>query len=260
MKRILLIALVVAVCLFFVGLMIGVNAPEKTTQRPDTTESTQESTEDTEAPPARPTKKIIDAPYIYQNVDYPNGCESVSAVMALQYFGIDITVDEFIDNYLDMGDAPVVGGVGPDPTLVYCGDPRRKDGWGCHSSVIVNALDKFIDYDKFTVSAFRGRTLDELCRRYVDRDIPVVIWATVGMVDSSAPQYWASWTTPQGKEVTYNKKLHCLLLVGYDEKNYYFNDSMNLSSHGTRYIGYSKATAEKAYDILGRQSIVIAPK
>lgn len=259
MKKILLIASIVVVCLFFIGLAVSVKAPEHTEQPSGTTESKQESRE-IQAPPEAPKKKIIDAPYIYQNVDYPNGCESVSTVMALRYFGIDMTVDDFIDNYLDMGDAPVVGGIGPDPTLVYCGDPRRKDGWGCHSSVIVNALDKFIDYEKFTVSSYRGRTLDELCRRYIDRDIPVIIWATVGMVDSSEEQYWASWTTPQGKAVTYNKKLHCLLLVGYDENNYYFNDSMNLSSHGTRYIGYSKATAEKAYNILGRQSIVIAPK
>ena len=45
--------------------------------------------------------KIIDAPYIYQNFDYPNGCESVSTVMALQKAGINISVDSFIDNYLD---------------------------------------------------------------------------------------------------------------------------------------------------------------
>ena len=30
-------------------------------------------------------------------MDYPTGCESVSAVMALQYAGVDITVDTFID-------------------------------------------------------------------------------------------------------------------------------------------------------------------
>ena len=209
MKKILLIASIVVVCLFFIGIAVSVKAPEHTAQPSGTTESTQESRE-IQAPPEAPKKRIIDAPYIYQNVDYPNGCESVSAVMALRYFGIDMTVDDFIDNYLDMGDAPVVGGIGPDPTLVYCGDPRRKDGWGCHSSVIVNALDKFIDYEKFTVSSYRGRTLDELCRRYIDRDVPVIIWATVGMVDSSEEQYWAIWTTPQGKAVTYNKKLHCI--------------------------------------------------
>ena len=259
MKKVITIAAICAVCLLFIGFIICGKAPEHTANPARATESTQAQSE-TEAPPEIPKSKIIDAPYIYQIVDYPNGCESVSAVMALQYFGIDITVDEFIDNYLDMGSAPIMNGLGPDPTLVYCGDPRRKDGWGCHSSVIVNALAKFIDYDSFTVSAYRGRSLDELCRRCIDRDIPVIIWATVGMFDSSGEQYWASWTTPEGKKITYNKRLHCLLLVGYDEDNYYFNDSMNISSRSTRYIGYSKATAEKAYEILGKQSIVISPK
>ena len=117
MKKILLIASIVVVCLFFIGLAVSVKAPEHTAQPSSTTESTQESRE-IQAPPEAPKKRIIDAPYIYQNVDYPNGCESVSAVMALRYFGIDMTVDDFIDNYLDMGDAPVVGGIGPDPTLV----------------------------------------------------------------------------------------------------------------------------------------------
>lgn len=72
--------------------------------------------------------KIIDAPYIYQNFDYPNGCESVSTVMALQHIGVNISVDSFIDNYLDKGATPVIGGTGPDPDLVYCGNPRSVSG------------------------------------------------------------------------------------------------------------------------------------
>ena len=49
-------------------------------------------------------KKIISAPYIDQSVKYPTGCESVSAVMLLQYLGYEITVDEFIENYLEKRD------------------------------------------------------------------------------------------------------------------------------------------------------------
>ena len=43
---------------------------------------------------------IIDVPYIYQAVKYPTGCESVSATSVLQYYGLDISVDTFIDEYL----------------------------------------------------------------------------------------------------------------------------------------------------------------
>lgn len=38
---------------------------------------------------------VIDAPFIDQRDKYPTGCESVTAVMALQYAGVDITVEEF---------------------------------------------------------------------------------------------------------------------------------------------------------------------
>ena len=205
------------------------------------------------------TAKIIDAPYIYQNYNYPNGCESVSTVMALQYAGINVSVDDFINYYLDMGSTPVVGQTGPDPNVVYCGDPRLQSGWGCYSPVIMNALDKFINVTHYTCSRLTGASLDELCNTYIDNDIPVVIWATVGMIDSSAPSYYAHWTTPEGVQISYNRKLHVLLLVGYDENNYYFNDPMHMNTNGIKYTGYSKASVERAYSILNQQSIVIVP-
>ena len=45
-------------------------------------------------------KKLIKVPYINQSKRYPTGCESVSSVMLLQYLGYDITVDEWIEQYL----------------------------------------------------------------------------------------------------------------------------------------------------------------
>lgn len=206
------------------------------------------------------TAKIIDVPYIYQNFDYPNGCESVSTVMALQYLGIDVDIDSFIDFYLDRGVTPVVGGIGPDPDVVYCGDPRSTSGWGCNSPVIIKALDKFVNVTQYEVSHFYGKSLDYLCTTYIDNDIPVIIWATVGMIDSSASSYYASWSTNDGKQISYNRKLHCLLLVGYDEEYYYFNDPMHMNADGTKFTGYSKSSVEKAYEILNKQSIIISPK
>ena len=45
-------------------------------------------------------EKQLSVPYISQEGSFPNGCESVSAVMLLRYYGFDITPDEFIDSYL----------------------------------------------------------------------------------------------------------------------------------------------------------------
>lgn len=46
-------------------------------------------------------RNVIDVPYLDQSVRYPTGCESVSAVMLLRYLGYEMSVDEFIEQYLD---------------------------------------------------------------------------------------------------------------------------------------------------------------
>ena len=59
----------------------------------------------------------INAPYISQKETYPTGCESVSTVMLLNFLGYNITVDEFIEKYLDCGAFGIGCGqlFGPDP-------------------------------------------------------------------------------------------------------------------------------------------------
>ena len=74
--------------------------------------------------------KARDAPFIDQREKYPTGCESVTAVMALQYAGVDVTVEEFIDGYLPQGEAPhqdATGAVvGPSPWEVFLGSPYSE--------------------------------------------------------------------------------------------------------------------------------------
>ena len=87
------------------------------------------------------------------------------------------------------------------------------------------------------------------CSIYVNKGIPVIIWATVDMTDYFEYRYWS---TPEGSDVQYNNKLHCLLLVGYDENNYYFHDPMRKA-----YKGFSKSKVDEAYNLLGKQAVVI---
>lgn len=213
-----------------------------------------ERIEDNRTPPVN--AKLIDAPYIYQGFDYPQGCEAVTAVMALQHAGIDIDVDTFIDGYLDMGRSPSLGGYGPDPEAVYCGNPKDNSGWGCCSSVIAKAVNK-LDGTGLKCERLEHATLDMLCKNYIDCDIPVMIWATVDMRDSSAERNYAYWKTNGGKKVRYNMYSHCLLLVGYDDEYYYFNDPLVMHCDGTKYTAYPKKDVEKAYAILNSQSLAI---
>ena len=191
--------------------------------------------------------KLIDVPFISQIGEYPTGCESVSAVMNLNHYGFDISVDEFIDNYLDKGY--------PDnfnPNINFGGDPRSNNGVGCYSPVIQKAMEKLLCETQLTAKLISGLSLTEICEEYIDQGIPVIVWATSGMQKASTGKkiiYEGSkiqWITPE----------HCLLLVGYDKDNYIFNDPQK--SEAVTY--YSKIESENAYCALGCQAISIANK
>ena len=199
--------------------------------------------------------KVIDAPYITQKgVGLPNGCESVSAVMAIKYFGISMSTETFVNNYLPMGRAPS-NGVGADPNKAYVGDPHLTGGlgWGCYAPVIVKAVKSAIDTQKYQVINATGTSLSSLCANYIDRGIPVILWATVGMTDQVSYSYW---TSTEGTSIKYNNMLHCLLLVGYDSNYYYFNDPLKKDGI-KKYTIYPRSKVEAAYSLLGKQAVAI---
>lgn len=168
-------------------------------------------------------KKIIRVPYIDQSIQYPTGCESVSTVMLLQYIGYDITVDEFIADYLEMKDFEEREGqlFGADPNLYFCGSPYDKDSFGCYAPVICKAVEKMIG-DKYDIVNETGTPMEELIKKYIDADIPVIFWACINMREPIVGPEWR--LLDSGEVFTWISNEHCMLLVGYDEGGYYFND------------------------------------
>ena len=191
--------------------------------------------------------KIIDAPFISQNPNYPTGCESVSTVMALQYAGVNISVDKFIDNYL------YKTGVVFDPNESFGGDPRGS-GYGCYSPVIKKALDKCFTVEglsNYSATELKNVSLQQLCTDYIDKDIPVILWATMGM---DTPKNGNRWYY-NGKLIQWIIPEHCLLLVGYDDEHYIFNDPLR-----SKQTYYRKSAVEIAYAGLFKQAVVIEKK
>ena len=200
---------------------------------------------------------LLDVPYITQIYDYPNGCESVATVMALNYEGIDITVDDFIEKYLDMAPLPeyVDGELwGYSPWFYFLGDPRDMSGLCCYAPCIVSALSKFVDTDKYEILELYGESVEDLCTNYVKNGDPVIFWGTMYMNAPSVPGW--CWNI-YGTDDTYYwvDPMHCLLLVGYDRDNYYFNDPTAGKS-----VAYSKSDVEAAYEGLYRQAVIVRHK
>ena len=189
--------------------------------------------------------KIIDAPFISQNPNYPTGCESVSTVMALQYAGVEISVDKFIDNYLYKTGIPF------DPNISFGGDPRSVYSYGCYAPVIKNALDKCFSTEglsTYSATQLSNVSLQQLCAEYIDNNIPVILWATMNM---ATPYNGNRWTY-NGKTIQWIAPEHCLLLVGYDDEHYIFNDPLR-----SKQTYYRKSAVETAYAGLFKQAVVI---
>lgn len=181
----------------------------------------------------------LNVPYIDQSVRYPTGCESVSTVMLLQYLGYDMTVDDFIRDALDQRGFEEREGrlYGPDPNRYFCGSPYDENSFGCYAPVICKALKKVLDCS-YEVVDETGTDMDTLIRTYIDHGMPVIFWACIDMREPIRGPEWKLFEN--GETFTWISNEHCMLLVGYDEDGYYFNDPYE--NHGV--IRYDKKTVE----------------
>lgn len=208
-----------------------------------------------ETPVDAPPLKLLDVPYINQRAKYPTGCESVSAVMALNYAGYSIKPEEFIDNYLPKSPAPYIENgkcLGYNPSKAFLGDPYSNEGWGCYYPVIWRCLNRIIDHESHEIVNLHKQSIKDLLA-YVDNGTPVIIWATQGM---NKPRRSQTWTIiSKGVTFTWVSPNHCLLLVGYDDTGYYFNDPLTHKN-----CRYPADIVEKRYKSMGRQALAIVKK
>lgn len=193
----------------------------------------------------------IDVTVIGQRPNYPTGCETISTMMLLDYLGEDLDTDTFIDEYLDTSSISVNSygqTVAASPYDAFVGNPRSENSYGCFSPVIEEALTQYFGSDKYVVNT-TGLTLNQLCHSYIDQGHPVLVWASINMLsiyDSG------SWITPSEDTYTWPANEHCLLLVGYDDYYYYFNDPWTGSVEA-----YSQWVVEDCYETLGCQSLTV---
>lgn len=201
---------------------------------------------------------LLDVPIIMQGETYPNGCESVSAVMTLNYAGINMTVKRFINEYLDhdwfVFDEYVSGlRYGYSPWVYYNGYPTDDSGTYCFAPAIEIAFDKFVDRDKYEIDVLYSRGLMELCSDYISRGIPLIVWVTENM--DEVYEYVTEWYNPEnGQKYRIIRPVHCMVLVGYDSEGYYFNDPLVGKN-----VFYEADVTERAFESMWAQAIAVYP-
>lgn len=198
-------------------------------------------------------KYSMEVPYISQKDILPNGCEAVSAVMLLRYYGFDADPVDFSDNFLDKGEVYIKLGCryGPDPKEKYAGDPKsKKGGWGCFAPVIVKALNKYLNGEMYARN-LSGMALEEIEQRYIAEGVPVAIWVVQNMKEIDKLYQWQSYDKEQS--YVYPVSQHCVVLTGFDEEYYYFNDPLDDSSE----VKYEKNKVKSSYLSMGKQAAVV---
>ena len=214
----------------------------------------------TEAPTTEPVSFQIQGVPIVEQDELKAGCETYACTMLLQSLGFDTDEFDFSENYLIC--SPISYGIdgtrfGPDMYSAFAG--TVENGYGIYSPAMAKSMNQFFKVKKSNLKATSvvGETLASLCEKYVKNNIPVMVWATTYMQE---PYEKASWVvdyvdenakTEIGDTFTWLQNEHCMVLIGYDEKDYLMADSVaGKVSH------YEKKLAEQRFQELGSQAIV----
>lgn len=192
---------------------------------------------------------------------YKAGCETYACTMLLQGLGFDIDEHRFIDNYLiqenfsydDAGNF-----CGPDMNSAFAGN--LFNGAGIFCPAMAKSMNKFLETQQTTKRAFpiKGQTLAQLCAEYIDKGIPVMTWVTTYMDESYEKLSWVVDYVDENAEhqigdmQTWRQNEHCMVLIGYNDKEYLFNDSV-----AGKVVRHDKTLAETRFKEIGNQAVVV---
>lgn len=232
---------------------------------PLTEPPTESPTEATEAPEYRPVPTepapaaamVEDVPFYTQRGMLPTGCELVSAKMVLDYYSDEpVPIADVVEHtpctYMEWIDGRMYA---PHPEQAFIGDPYDESSYGCFAPVVVEMMNTLLPPD-YTAVDVTGSDLQTLAETFLPAGTPVMIWATISMANEFP---WRSWylldENGNPTEDVYNWMAleHCLVLVGYDESSYYFNDPYRYGAP----VAYRRSVVDERYTTMGRYSIVV---
>lgn len=204
-----------------------------------------------------PDEMILeDVPLYSQEGIAPTGCELVSAMMVLEYYGAPYDLEEIVEAVPCVWPEVIDGYVyAPHPEQAFIGSPWTDSSYGCFAPVVTDMMNELLPEDCVAYET-TGTELATLAAVYIPRHQPVLVWETISMLEHFD---WGGWYLldengdPTDVWYDWQANEHCMVLVGYDEWNYYFNDPYGY--HGL--IAYDKDLAQSRFDSMGKYSIVV---
>ena len=228
----------------------GSSVPEPTIE-PDTAPTTE----------SMPEKVMIENVKVIPQTDLKAGCETYACTVLFNILGFKLDEHDFADNYLfckyiEFGDDGT--NYGPDMYSAFAGSAYA--GRGVYAPSMAKSMNNYLKDQKSDLKAYamENVSLEEICREYTSKKIPVMVWATT---DMDEPYVYDTWIvnyvdenakTKLGDTFSWYMHEHCLTLVGYDKDNYYFADS----AAGEISV-FKKDLVAKRYEQMGKQAIVV---
>lgn len=190
-------------------------------------------------------RKQLSSTPILQNPELPAGCEITSLTTVLNYYGFNVDKEYMAKEYLQCGK---IGET--DPNVAFIGTPYDKHSFGCYSPVIVTAANAYLEDNQSELKACDISGTDmEMLKEYIDNETPVIIWATINMLE---PYESVSWKVGD-KKVTWLANEHCLVLIGYDDESNTYITADPLKG----IVEYDKEIISTRYNQLGKQSVIL---
>lgn len=197
-----------------------------------------------------PQKIIIDVPLISQLPDFINGCEVTSLTMMLNYNGVGIDKNSLAKQVKRDPTPMVKNSSGKiirwgDPNDGFVGDLEGDNGAGysIYPKALLPLANKYLKNNAVDLS---GESIDTLIK-YLSQKRPILVWVTT---DFSVPDDFITWTK-NNKQIKATFSEHCVILTGYDNNNFYYNDPLNLGKNKV----VNRQTFEKVWNSMGKLAL-----
>ena len=184
---------------------------------------------------------------VYQQPEFPTGCEITASYMILKYYHFPISKVRFGNKYFEVDKKKT------DFRYSFVGDPYSEYGLGCYAPAVVLALNRYFTICESDLIAFNytGYSFETLLNE-VANGYPVVIWGTQYMKEP----FYGSVFKLGDDTVRWISQEHCMVLIGYnlEKKTAFVNDPL------AGPVEYDLDTVKKRYIQLGSQAVIVKNK
>ena len=191
------------------------------------------------------TYMINNFPTYNQFPNYPNGCESIALYTLLKYYKVNVSPENIV-NRLKKGDGPYWENgklYGGNPEVEFVGDPRAKNGYGVYQKPIIDVAN----YYKSGMIDYTGHSLNQVLE-LVKQGIPVQVWASINMQNTSVCTSWTYKST--GQKINWICRLHSMVIVGFNSDYVYVSDP-----YTGKIEKYNRSQFQKMYNLFGKRAI-----